>query len=224
MKRTSESAWSRRTVLTTSTIGPQVRLVQYFGVAKATTNGARSASASATELRYSSRSGTRDVDSSSSVAVARVGVFEAGAAAPMSGATVRSLTTTVPTAWIFRPPTGSASTQYVPGSRQLQVRDEDRLGVGGVAALDPDLLRAGRRLRERRLLEPSRDPDPRGRTRDDAALPVDDQEREPHAAGAEVGAPGRDRDVLAGRTPEGFERRRLPAPPSLRRSRRSLPQ
>ena len=46
--------------------------------------------------------------------MARVGVFDAGAAAPMSGAAVCFLTTTVPTAWIFRPPTGSASTQYVP--------------------------------------------------------------------------------------------------------------
>ena len=46
-----ESACLRRTALTTSTTGPQVRLVQYFGVAKTTTNGARSASASATELR-----------------------------------------------------------------------------------------------------------------------------------------------------------------------------
>src|ERR687897_1653344 len=115
MKRMPEPAWSRRTVLTTSTTGPQVRLVQYFGVAKTSTNGARSASAPATELRYSSGSGTREVDSSSSVAVARVGVREDGAAAPTSGAAVRSLTTTVPTAWIFRPPTGSASSQYVPG-------------------------------------------------------------------------------------------------------------
>ncbi len=98
-------------MLTTSTIGPHVRLAQYFGVAKTTTNGARSASASATELWYSARSGTLDVDSSSSVAVASVGVCDFGAAAPMSGAAVRSLTTTVPTAWIFRPPTGSASTQ-----------------------------------------------------------------------------------------------------------------
>jgi hypothetical protein len=51
MKRMPLSACSRRTVETTSTTGPQVRLVQYFGVAKTTTNGAFAASAPATELR-----------------------------------------------------------------------------------------------------------------------------------------------------------------------------
>ena len=45
------SACRRRTSLTTSTTGPHVRLVQYFGVAKATTNGVFAASASAIELR-----------------------------------------------------------------------------------------------------------------------------------------------------------------------------
>ena len=44
-------AFARRTVLTTSTTGPHVRLVQYAGVAKTTTNGARSRSAAAMELR-----------------------------------------------------------------------------------------------------------------------------------------------------------------------------
>ena len=51
MKRTPASACLRRTSLTTSTTGPHVRLVQYLGVAKATTNGSFALTASAIELR-----------------------------------------------------------------------------------------------------------------------------------------------------------------------------
>ena len=40
-----------RTALTTSTTGPQVRLVQYFGVAKTTTNGFFFVTASSTDMR-----------------------------------------------------------------------------------------------------------------------------------------------------------------------------
>src|SRR5829696_4453832 len=116
MKRIPSSACLRRTLLTTSTTGPQVLLVQYLGVAKTTTNGDFAASASATELSYSLRSGFVEVDSCSSVDVRSVGVFEGTAGAPTSGAAVFSFTTTFPTAWIFRPPTGSARSQYVPGS------------------------------------------------------------------------------------------------------------
>src|SRR6185503_20683370 len=112
MKRMPSPSCLRRTALTTSTTGPHVRLVQYFGVANASTNGFFAASAAATELRYSSLSGTFDVLSCSSVESASVGVFEGIAFAPTSGAVVSVLTTTVPTAWILRPPTGSASTQY----------------------------------------------------------------------------------------------------------------
>ena len=46
-----ESLCLRRTALTTSTTGPHVRLVQYFGVAKTTTNGFFALIASATEMR-----------------------------------------------------------------------------------------------------------------------------------------------------------------------------
>ena len=53
--------------------------------------------------------------SSLSVAFASVGVSDGKAAAPTSGAAVAALTTTLPTAWILRPPTGSARTQYLPG-------------------------------------------------------------------------------------------------------------
>jgi len=59
----------------------------------------------------------RRVVAFASVALASVGVSEAGAGSPTSGAWVRSLTTTFPTGWIFlSPPAGSASSQWVPGS------------------------------------------------------------------------------------------------------------
>src|SRR5215210_489577 len=115
MKRTPSSAWRLRTALTTSTTGPQVRLVQYLGVAKTTTKGLRASSAPATDVRYSSRSGTFDVLSRPIGASPSVGVFDGGARSPTSGACGRFFTTTLPTAWILRPPTGSASIQYVPG-------------------------------------------------------------------------------------------------------------
>src|SRR5688500_10421774 len=116
MKRIPSSACLRRTSLTTSTTGPQVLLVQYLGVAKTTTNGDFAVSASATELSYSLRSGLVEVVSCSSVDVRSVGVFDGTACAPTSGAAVFAFTTTFPTACIFRPPTGSARSQYVPGS------------------------------------------------------------------------------------------------------------
>ncbi len=51
MNSIPDAACLRRTALTTSTTGPQVRLVQYFGVAKTTTNGFFAATASATDMR-----------------------------------------------------------------------------------------------------------------------------------------------------------------------------
>jgi hypothetical protein len=52
-----------------------------------------------------------DVVSCSSVALSSVGVLDGIAFAPTSGAVVSGFTTTVPTAWILRPPTGSARSQ-----------------------------------------------------------------------------------------------------------------
>ena len=93
-------------------------MVQNCGVANATTNGAFSLSASATDTRSSSRSGGFWVEraSRSPPVLASVGVSEAMARSPIDGALLRSATTTFPSAWIFRPPIGSARIQYLPGS------------------------------------------------------------------------------------------------------------
>ena len=106
-----------RVAETTSTTGPHVRDWQYCGVANVTTNGTRAASASATELRYSARSGWREVvrASRSPPVLARVGVRDGIARSPTEGAALRCLTTTFPRAWIFAPPAGFARNQYVPG-------------------------------------------------------------------------------------------------------------
>ena len=138
-------------------------------------------------------------------AVASVGVADGTAASPTAGAVGLSLTTTFPIAWIFRPPTGSARTQYLPGFSMLDPRHEDRPDVGAVTALDADLLGASRRLDERLCLQAAGEPDPGARPRHDAALPVDDEERQPDVAWAEIGGPGDDRNVLAGSAPESFE-------------------
>ena len=47
---------------------------------------------------------------------ARVGVFDGIARSPTDGAAVFCATTTLPSAWIFLPPTGSAMNQYLPGA------------------------------------------------------------------------------------------------------------
>src|SRR5215475_5584785 len=100
MNRTGLDANRLRTASTTSTTGPQVRLVQNFGVAKVTTNGRCSASAPATECRSSAKSGGRRVVKLAALAMARVGVAERGAKAPIGGLDERPTTSRVPTAWI----------------------------------------------------------------------------------------------------------------------------
>jgi hypothetical protein len=118
MKRTSLSPTRRATSSTTSTVGPHVRLVQNFGVANVTTNGFFAFRDSATEcLRRVSSGGTRVVSFAKSPPVdSIVGVSDAIAGSPMSGSGSSSETTTFPSACTFGPPSGSARSQYVPGS------------------------------------------------------------------------------------------------------------
>ena len=141
---------------TTSTTGPQVRLVQYFGVAKATTNGflrgERLGDRDAVELRVGLRRGRQLPSASRSRASAS---STRRPRAPTSGASVTVLTTTLPTAWILRPPTGSASTQYLPGLSSFEVRDEDRLYArpAPVARSGPRSARTSRSSGERLRLQ-----------------------------------------------------------------------
>src|SRR5436305_1268353 len=96
MKRTRGK--ERRTLETTSTTGPHVRLAQNFGVANVTRNGARAASDCAIDHLYSARSGCVDVVNGASFppVEASVGVCEGGAWLPSGGETLRLLTTTLP--------------------------------------------------------------------------------------------------------------------------------
>ena len=110
MKRIPRAANRLRAASTTSTTGPQVRLVQNFGVANVTTNGMCAASESATEYRRSGRSGGRLVVIRAAGAVARVGVSERGARAPTATLRERAETSSAPSAWIFAP-TGWATSQ-----------------------------------------------------------------------------------------------------------------
>src|SRR5918912_3015901 len=100
MKRTPRAANLLRTASTTSTTGPQVRLLQNFGVAKVTTNGACAASAPATDERSSGRSGGRLVVICAAGASASVGVRERGAFAPTGTLLPRGVTSSVQNAWI----------------------------------------------------------------------------------------------------------------------------
>ena len=75
--------------------------------------------------------------SSFSVAFASVGVSDGNAASPTSGASVFGLTTMLPTAWIFRPPTGSASTQYVPGLSMSRCETNTACGSPGSFPFTP---------------------------------------------------------------------------------------
>ena len=96
--------------------------MQNFGVANARTNGARSASESATESRSSATSGgVRVVSAARSPSVeATVGVREGNAFAPTAGAFGSSATSRSSAPWIGRPPTGSATSTCFPacGSRR----------------------------------------------------------------------------------------------------------
>src|SRR5690348_2048404 len=95
MKRIPRRSNFLRTASTTSTTGPHVRLVQNFGVAKTTTNGACARSASATEYRRRPVSGGTRVVSCESFPfeLAIVGVFDGYAFAPTSGADECAFTT-----------------------------------------------------------------------------------------------------------------------------------
>ena len=98
MNLTGPEAKLLRTASTTSTTGPQMRLVQNFGVAKVTTNGRCAARAPATEYRRSPRSGGCLVVSLAALKSASVGVAERGAFAPTAGLGVRAVTSSVPMA------------------------------------------------------------------------------------------------------------------------------
>src|SRR4051794_15972911 len=102
-----------RTASTTSTTGPHVRLVQNSGVANTSTNGTCARSESATEQRRSALSGGLRVVSARKLpcVLAIVGVRDAIARSPPSGAWLFRVTITFPTAWTGEPPTGWTTTQ-----------------------------------------------------------------------------------------------------------------
>src|SRR6266516_5410685 len=100
MNRIGLEAKRLRTASTTSTTGPQVRLVQNFGVAKVTTKRRCAAREPAIESRSSARSGGVAVVSAETGAVASVGVGEAGAFAPTGGSGRRAFTSKTLTALI----------------------------------------------------------------------------------------------------------------------------
>jgi hypothetical protein len=77
------------------------------------------------------------VVSCSSEAFSSVGVSDEIARAPTSGASVFGFTTTLPIAWILRPPTGSASSQYVPGSSSWSCVTKISLGSPGSTPSTP---------------------------------------------------------------------------------------
>ncbi len=78
--------------------------------------------------------------------LASVGVSEEIARSPTAGAVLRLRTTIWPSAWILRPPTGSARNQYVPGVGAVDRRDIDPIGVRLGPARDADRLEARRGL------------------------------------------------------------------------------
>src|SRR5262245_1260015 len=111
MKRTFSSFRWCCTSSSTSTTGPQVRLLQNLGVANVTTNGTLALSESATEYwRSDSSGGVRVVSCETSPPVdASVGVSEAGAGSPTSGGGSFLDTTTLPSACtVSLPPWGWA--------------------------------------------------------------------------------------------------------------------
>jgi hypothetical protein len=87
------------------------------------------------------------------------------------------------------------------------VCDEDVGRLAGLALADADRLRRRGGLRERLRLQSAGEPDLGRRPRDDASLPVDDEERVAHVTGAEVGRTGNDGDVLTRSAPKRLERR-----------------
>src|SRR5262245_18554733 len=117
MKRTSSPSKRFETSSTTSPTGPHPLLAQNFGVENVTTNGLRSRSVSATECSTRVRSGgTRVVTFDASPPTeASVGVSETGAGSPTPGASTDFETTRLPSACTgSRPPSGSATYQYLP--------------------------------------------------------------------------------------------------------------
>src|SRR5688572_15333253 len=98
MKRTFSASTRRDTSSTTSTTGPHVRLEQNFGVANVTTNGTPASRESATEWwRSASSGGVRVVRLDVLPAVEdSVGVSDAIAWSPTSGASSSATTTTFP--------------------------------------------------------------------------------------------------------------------------------
>ena len=116
MKSTPFGCHVFATDCTTWTTGPQVRDWQNCGVANVTTKGRPAAIAAATLVRSSSRSGGRAVLIERAVPPApMVGFCDGIALSPTAGAAECLRTTISPSAWILRPPTGWARTQYFPG-------------------------------------------------------------------------------------------------------------
>src|SRR3954468_17416242 len=110
MKRILLPENRRATDWTTSTTGPQTRLVQKRGVAKVTTNGSCAASEPATDSRRRSRSGGTSGGSGAPGSEPSVGVADAGAFAPTFGTGWVASTSNTLTAWI-RAPSGTAPSQ-----------------------------------------------------------------------------------------------------------------
>src|SRR5713101_5472587 len=116
MKRTPLRAKCFSTASVTSTTGPHVRLVQNFGVAKTSTNGACALSESATEYRRRGRSGGLAVVKAarSPWVLASVGVRDGIARSPTAGACGRFATFRIAKPWIGAP-SGWATIVYVTG-------------------------------------------------------------------------------------------------------------
>ena len=103
-------------------------------------------------------------------------------------------------------PTGrSGENPVLPRRRGRERGHVDVLRVGLRPARNTDRLERRGRLRERLLLEASRDPDPGRGLLDQLRLLVDDQEGDAILAGTVVGCPGNDGDGLAPFTPERLQ-------------------
>ena len=130
---------------------------------------------------------------------------EGTAWSPTAGATGLSLTTTLPTAWILRPPIGSASSQYLPGFGMSSLVTK----IAPTSASSPPStpIRSERAVVSRNgfpLRSRASQTLAFGRVID-ATLAVDDEKRQPNVAWAEVRGPGDDRNVFTGSVQQSFK-------------------
>jgi hypothetical protein len=111
------------------------------------------------------------------------------------------------------------------GAIELKPCDVDVARGCRISSRYADALELRARLENRRLVEVFRNPDARGRKRDDLSLGIDDKERDSDLSGLVILRAVDGRDVVTGSTPELFERhtasrhsdrRRLTARPAAR--------